>query len=88
MRFNASHAVSRHCSNWLRNVLSQNPSTPLGAPIPALVGQYGRLRAAAVAPDGSLWVSTSNRDGRGSPHQGDDQILRIVIEGSGGVGKA
>lgn len=38
--------------------------------------QYGRLRA-VTEHDGALYVSTSNRDGRGSPGSDDDRILRI-----------
>jgi glucose/arabinose dehydrogenase len=45
---------------------------------PLLSGRYGRIRTVARAPDGSLWVTTSNRDGRGSPRRGDDRIVRLV----------
>lgn len=43
------------------------------------VGDYGRLRTVVVAPNGNLWLSTSNRDGRGEPGPKDDQILEIAL---------
>ena len=45
-----------------------------------LDGEYGRIREVAEGPDGTLYVSTSNRDGRGSPAESDDRILRLVPE--------
>jgi glucose/arabinose dehydrogenase len=41
--------------------------------------RLGRIRTVERAPDGSLWVMTSNRDGRGTPRSGDDKIVRIVL---------
>jgi glucose/arabinose dehydrogenase len=43
-----------------------------------LPNKYGRLRDVVQGPDGFLYISTSNRDGRATPVAEDDRILRIV----------
>ncbi|HVX44601.1 MAG TPA: PQQ-dependent sugar dehydrogenase [Mycobacteriales bacterium] len=51
----------------------------LGRPESLLTGRYGRIRTVVVAPDHSLWLTTSNRDGRGSPAAADDRIIRVPM---------
>ena len=43
-------------------------------------GTFGRIREMEEGPDGYIYFSTSNRDGRGSPSKDDDRIMRIVPE--------
>ena len=40
-------------------------------------GQFGRIRDVVLGPDNMLYITTSNRDGRGSPAPDDDKIIRI-----------
>jgi glucose/arabinose dehydrogenase len=49
----------------------------VGKPVAHFTGEFGRLREVVRAPDGSLWVTTSNRDGRTDPGPDDDKILVI-----------
>ena len=49
------------------------------APYRHLERQWGRLRAVATGTDGYLYVTTSNRDGRGLPLTEDDRILKIDL---------
>ena len=51
----------------------------VGQPEALFNGQFGRLRQVTTAPDGSLVVLTSNRDGRGTPRPGDDRVVRLDI---------
>jgi glucose/arabinose dehydrogenase len=51
--------------------------TTLSKITPHFAGEFGRLRTVAVGPDGMLYLLTNNRDGRGTPRDGDDKIIRL-----------
>lgn len=40
-------------------------------------GKFGRIRAVVLGPDNMLYFTTSNRDGRGDIHLGDDKVIRV-----------
>ncbi len=42
-----------------------------------LSNEFGRLRDIVVGPDKMLYITTSNRDGRGFKGAGDDKIIRV-----------
>lgn len=41
-------------------------------------GEFGRLRDICISPSGRVFISTSNRDGRGSPEALDDRIIELL----------
>ncbi|HEY5614704.1 MAG TPA: PQQ-dependent sugar dehydrogenase [Bacteroidota bacterium] len=45
---------------------------------PLILGDFRRIRDVVEGPDGFIYFSTSNRDGRAQPFDTDDRILRIV----------
>lgn len=78
-------------SRWLNNSLlatSLNGRTLWRMPVDAegavtgkevlISGTYGRLRDVIASPTGDIYICTSNRDGRGSPTDGDDRIIRLT----------
>ena len=42
--------------------------------------QFGRLRAVTLGADGSIYISTSNTDGRGRLREGDDRIIKVGFQ--------
>lgn len=70
--------TSRHCGG---RVLWQVPlvGERAGEPIALDLGDLGRLRTIEAMPDGTLWLMTSNTDGRGDPRDGDDRIVILRI---------
>ena len=39
--------------------------------------EFGRIREVVLGPDNMLYITTSNRDGRGNPQAEDDKIIRV-----------
>jgi len=46
--------------------------------------RYGRLRTVVAAPDGALWLTTSNRDGHNQRVPADERVIRYLPAGGGG----
>ncbi|BBH64462.1 oxidoreductase [Actinoplanes sp. OR16] len=61
--------------------------TVLGTPQELLTEEFGRLRGLVAAPDGSLWLSTSNQEDAGEPAPDDDRLIRLVFS-DGGAGRS
>ncbi|MBP3036882.1 PQQ-dependent sugar dehydrogenase [Arthrobacter sp. zg-ZUI100] len=59
--------------------LREVPLDGLDSSTEHLAAEYGRLRDVVTAPDGTLWVLTSNTDGRGTPGPEDDRVLALRI---------
>jgi len=67
---------------WVMPVLGDKQ---LGEPQEFFTGKFGRIRKATLAPDGSLWIITSNKDGRGGWSKGgenpkDDRVIRVELK--------
>jgi glucose/arabinose dehydrogenase len=58
--------------------LTFNPDGSVASEEVLFDNAFGRLRDVVVAPDGSVYIATSNKDGRGDPLAGDDRIIRIA----------
>ncbi len=58
----------------------QDSDTGIASTQDHFVGELGRIRTVVTTPEGDLWITTSNRDGRGTPGPADDRILRVRFE--------
>ena len=54
--------------------------TRAGKPRAVDLGEQSRLRTVVAAPDGRLWLTTSNTDGRGDPGSRDDRMLSLIVD--------
>ncbi|WP_440117518.1 PQQ-dependent sugar dehydrogenase [Paenibacillus sp. QZ-Y1] len=61
----------------LRIILSED-GTKVEQVEPIFEEEWGRIRNVTAGEDGKLYVLTNNRDGRGSPRDGDDQLIVLT----------
>lgn len=74
---NALYVAGLRGSQLRKLNLSADGKTILGEE--AILTDLGRVRD-VVEHEGYLYISTCNRDGRGTPQSGDDKIIRIKLD--------
>jgi glucose/arabinose dehydrogenase len=77
-----------HTELLAANLTVSGNGVTVGSFSASLTGKYGRLLTVVAAPDGSLWLTTSNKDGHGNPTPDDERVLHIPPPGGGGSSKA
>ncbi len=63
----------------MRVIVDPNDKTK-AASFEKICTTYGRIRDVVEGPDGAIYFSTSNLDGRGKPLEGDDKIYRLTAK--------
>lgn len=58
-------------------LFSFDPNTPQAGVKEHFKGKFGRLRGLILGPDNNLYLTTSNKDGRGTPASSDDRIFKV-----------
>lgn len=77
---NTLFVASLKAEHLRRVTVARDATRPAGwrvASEAVLFPELGRVRAVAMGPDGALYFTTSNRDGRGVPRRGDDHVYRL-----------
>lgn len=79
------YVTSRDATSLLvANITTRSGTTAISDFQTVLDGRYGRLLTVVAAPDGALWLTTSNKDGHGHPVATDERVLRITPSGAAG----
>ena len=69
----SAHCVVSACSRF------RCAGANAGEPRAYFAEDFGRIRNVVLAPDGALWLTTSNTDGRSDPGPDDDKIIRVTL---------
>jgi glucose/arabinose dehydrogenase len=57
-----------------------------GSPQDLIPDEYGRLLTVVTGPGDLVWLTTSNKDGHGTPIPSDDRVIVLPAAGGGGGG--